>query len=269
VNGVAGGGSIVGGIADVQGSTDGKGEIALYNPTNQSTTVNLTIYRGDNTSTSQTVTLLARQRASVAIGQGLELNLTEGQSASVMYNSGTVAIAAQYTWIPPAGRNVASNSRVDGAATMFRTNHSSGIVFAGEYNPSLGATGFREVISIYNPFNEFAGFSIAYRFSDGTQIQASSGSSIVARGRAQFDTLSFANVLAKINSGVEFRNYTILVSGGAPRPADQDGFTPGIVTLFRDDTRQSRTVLSSGDQIRVLTQLSAPDTIGSAPPAAG
>jgi len=266
VNGTPGGGAIVGGIAQVLGSTDGKGEISLYNPTSQSTTVNLTIYKGDgNAPTSQAVTLLARQRVAVEVGFGL----TDNQAASVMYNSGTVAIAAQYTWIPPAGRNVASDNRVDGAATMFRTNHASGITFAGEYNPSLGNTGFREIISLFNPFNEQVGFSIAYRFSDGTQIQASTGSAIVARGRAQFDTLSFANVVSKINSGAEFRNYTILVSGSSPRPTAQDGFTPGIVSLFRDDTRQSRTILSNGDQIRILTQLSAPDIIGSAPGATG
>jgi cyclophilin family peptidyl-prolyl cis-trans isomerase len=266
VNGTPGGGAIVGGIAQVLGSTDGKGEISLYNPTSQSTTVNLTIYRGDgNGPTSQAVTVLARQRVAVDVGFGL----TDNQAASVMYNSGSVAIAAQYTWIPPANRNVASNNRVDGAATMFRTNHASGVVLAGEFNPTLGNTGFRETISLFNPFNEQIGFSIAYRFTDGTQIQASTGSAIVARGRAQFDTLSFANVVSKINSAAEFRNYTILVSGGSPRPTAQDGFTPGIVSLFRDDTRQSRTILSNGDQIRILTQLSAPDIIGSAPGATG
>mgnify|MGYP003860830805 CR=1 FL=1 len=264
VNGFAGGGAIVGGIAQVLGSTDGKGEVALYNPTATSTSVNLTIYRNDGTSTNQSVTLLARSRASVDVGFGL----SDGQPATVLYNSGTVPIAAQYTWIPTANRNVASDSRVDGASTMFDTNIASGTIFAGTFDPTNGTNGFRETVSIFNPFSsDTTNVRVEYLFSDGVRIVASSAA-ILPRTRVEISTQNQQQVLTKIGSGAQFRSYSIIVSG-LSAPTGVEGVTPGLVGFFRDDTRLARTVLSNGSAINTLLQLSSPDTIGAAPGTSG
>lgn len=266
VNGVAGAGAIIGGIGSVVGSTDSRADISLYNTTATSTSVTLTAYKNDGSTSTQTITLPARSRASVDVNA---FGLTDGQGATVLYNSGTVAIAAQYTSIPQANRNLATSDKNDGVATMFHTGIASEIRFAGTYNPTIADTstnppGYRETISIFNPFeSDTLGIRVQYAFSDGTIIEATNAP-LVARRRAEISTLNLPAVLAKINSGSAFRHYEIIVTG-TTTPTGASGTTPGLVSYFREDRRTGQSVMTDGTENSQLLPLSSPLLIGSAP----
>lgn len=270
VNGIAGGGAIVGGIGQVIGSTDNRGDISLYNPTATSTSVTLTAYKNDGSTSTQSITLPARSRASVGVNA---FTLNDGQAATVLYNSGTVAIAAQYTSIPEANRNLATTIKNDGVATMFQTGIAGEIRFAGTYNPTIAEVatnppGYRETISIFNPFaSDSLGIRVQYAFSDGTIIEAANAP-LLARQRVEISTLNQSAVLAKISSGAAFRHYEIIVTGTIT-PTGASGTTPGLVSYFRDDRRLGQSVMTDGTENSQLLPLSSPLLIGSAPNGTG
>lgn len=245
VNGIPGGGSTEGALSRIQRVSDDRGEISLYNPTNSSTTVRLYAFRDDGTSTTQDVVLLANSRSSIAVDFGL----SDGASVAVQYDAGSVPVGLQYTNIPaPTLRGQFIVNKSDGAATMFSRNIGSTVAFPeGAFDAATGSGGqFRENVSIFNPYLEGTlAYTITYVFSDGTQLVGSTGT-LAGKNRIDVNTASLTNIVSKIDSGTQFRNYAIVVSGVVSRPSQADLATPGLVTLTREDSRLGRAIITGG-----------------------
>jgi cyclophilin family peptidyl-prolyl cis-trans isomerase len=246
VNGIPGGGSTEGAIARVQRVSDDRGEISLYNPTTSSTNVTLSAYRNDGTRITQSVSLLANSRSSINVDFGL----FDGQVAAVQFDSGSVPIGVQYSLLPaPTLRGQFIVNKSDNAATSFSRGIGGPTIFAeGAFATSTASGGqFRENLSIFNPFNAATlTYTVTYVFSDGTQLVGATGS-LAAKNRVDVNTPDLTSVVAKINSGAQFRNYAIVVTGTAVQGGSApDIVTPGLVSLTREDTRLGQAILTSG-----------------------
>lgn len=108
----------------------------------------------------------------------------------------------------------------------------------GWYNPSITPAGtIDEVVSIFNPFTRLDGeiiYQVAFRFVDNTQIfvPASIGT-LAPQRRVDVRTRDIPEVMAKINSDVRFRAYSIEVFGLAFTTAiNVDGLVAQVTRVW-------------------------------------
>jgi peptidyl-prolyl cis-trans isomerase A (cyclophilin A) len=245
VTGFAGGGATIGAIARAQKFADQRSEISFYNSSTTSTSVTLRIQRTDGTVVSSSTLVLAGSR----VGVPVDFTLLDDESVTIVYDSGVTPIAAQYSVLPITGRNAAGNP-ADGASTMFAPVGGVSATFAeGGFDPSIAGPGFAETVSIYNPMADGSlDFTVRYNFSDGDSLIGATGT-LVNRRRADVQTTSLTNVLAKINSGTQFRTYAIVVTGLVRPTAGAQFDFAGIVALTRDDARTQGTGVPFGRSI--------------------
>lgn len=158
---------------------------------------------------------------SVPAGGRVEVNLgTAGIPATELFglrfSATTSTVVLQYTALDITNRNQPGAPAADGYATTFTNRVPAYAFFADAGMPSGSAS---EVISIYNPFDgsaqggEFS-FRLRYHFSDGVTLDTSIFTP-TTRGRFDVATADLTNIMNKINSGDQFRRYSISVLGAA------------------------------------------------------
>ncbi len=242
VNGSAGGGSTVGSVSRVVRPASGNGvsELSIYNSGASAATVNI-LYSGPTPLGATTVTVQPNTRVTVPLDQG-----PTDTSVSVLYDSGLNPVTVQYTSLPEVFFPTPGlpSFRVDGFANQFARSVPTVATFPqGLFESSSNAGASTEVLSIFNPLQSVAmTYTVAYRFSDGTSITAATGT-LNARNAIDITTQQLSSVVAKINSGANFRHYAIVVTGSTDLGSGASAFA-GITNLTRVDTRTAKAVMS-------------------------
>lgn len=176
--------------------------------------------------------------------------LPRDQEFSISYElqSGVGSFAATYV----ATRNG------DTVSTPFSGLLTPEAYFAdGFLNPSLtGADAMDETVSLFNPFTRADAtlfYNVFYQFSDGTVITIPTGGSgvgtLAPRARVDIRTQNLSTVVAKINSGAQFRNYSIRVVSVAFSPAfSEPGMPSGLIvaSIARSWPRNTSAIMSLG-----------------------
>lgn len=249
--GLAGGGAREGGLADAVLRTNFTSVLSVSNPTAQLASVTFSFWRTGRPLNEAPITRLQ----SVAAGSRLDyvltaadLGITLGESFTVTYTSGTVNLAVQYTSFDTVGRNQSGTKKADGVATMLAARVAPTTYFSdGQIDPTRTDGSQTEQISIFNPFSDASQvftYTIRYYFSDGTSIDAFSGT-LGTNARVTHMTQSSTAVRNKASSNGAFRNYAIAVLASA-----NDGQTTttvsGIVQLTRTDSTLGRSVTTTG-----------------------
>jgi peptidyl-prolyl cis-trans isomerase A (cyclophilin A) len=217
VIGVSGGGSASGALAEVFGSNTSSDTISILNPGTTAAAVTLRFWRTTRTTGGDPIQrfelIPAQSRFDFTIDFGL-LGISSGERVAVTYSAGSTPIAAQYTSFLTANRNQAGTIG-DGVATTFTTRLGNQTFFAdGRMDPARAQSTQLETISIYSPFSNAAttqSYTIRYHFSDGTTIDAFTGS-LTANAVLRFTSGDSAQVRSKVSSGAQFQNYGISVT---------------------------------------------------------
>jgi len=236
MQGAPGGGGIAGAIAlATRNETTGLSEVTLYNGSSNSTTVTLTGWRSDGTSSNRSVLLLANS----VVTSNVDFGLSTGDIVAITYTSGTVPVTAAYTHVRPNG---------DVQGEQFRNRLPALAVFAeGANEPDSTAAPIgtvQERVSIFNPFEASPlDYTVNYVFGDGTVIAGATGT-LAARNRVNVLTTDLSAVMAKIGSGTQFRHYAIVVSGSANAGGALN--TPGVVAYERIDNRPALAIMNVG-----------------------
>lgn len=258
VNGSVGGGSTVGSISRVVRPASGAAELSIYNSGTSTANVSI-LYSGLTPLGATSVSVLPGTRATVPLNQGP----TE-TPVSVIYDAGLNPVTVQYTNVPEVFFPTPGlpSFRVDGFANQFASSVPTIATFAQGLFESSTATGTStEVLSIFNPLQSIAmTYTVTYRFTDGTAIVGASGT-LNGRNSVDVTTQGLTNVLAKINSGANFRNYAIIVTGSANLTSGTSAFA-GIANLTRVDTRTAKAVMSGPFVNGIALALTSTDVVG-------
>ena len=115
----------------------------------------------------------------------------------------------------PVAATYVSEHNGDTMSTPFTTASKNELHFADGYlNPPFAGVNQWDIYSLFNPYNPAAGvtfnYLVRFRFSDGQQINATSGV-LGSLRRLDFQAQQFPLVLAKINSGAQFRSYSVTI----------------------------------------------------------
>ncbi|HLP82976.1 MAG TPA: peptidylprolyl isomerase, partial [Phycisphaerales bacterium] len=255
VNGSAGGGSSVGSISRVVRPSTGVSELSFYNSGNTTANVNI-LYTGLTPLGATSVSVLPNTRVTVALDQG-----PTDTPVSVLFDAGLTPVTAQYTSLPEVFFPTPGlpSFRVDGFANQFASSVPTIATFAqGLFETSSNSGTSTEVVSIFNPLQSIAmTYTVTYRFSDGTSITGATGT-LNGRNAIDITTQGLSNVVTKINSGANFRNYAVIVTGSANLTGGTSAFA-GITNLTRVDTRTAKAVMSGPFVNGVALALSSTD----------
>jgi len=249
VMGLAGGGATAGGLADAVVQAGYTTAVSILNPNPTAATVTLNFWRtGQTTPTTTLVSVLGNRRTDFLIDENTAGAPPAGERFTITYSSGTANVAVQYTSVDEVGRNQSGTKRSDGVSTMFSTRIAPVVHFTdGADIPSITNGSYTETISIFSPYTQAGAtmsYTIRYNFSDGTSINAFTGT-LASSGRAVFTTQSNATVRNKIQSGNQFRNYSISVIATGTS-GSTNTTTAGLVQLTRTDTTNGRSITTDG-----------------------
>ncbi|GJQ29039.1 MAG: hypothetical protein HBSAPP03_09230 [Phycisphaerae bacterium] len=251
VMGLPGGGAAKGGAADVVVRTNFTSTLSIFNPGNTVASVTLNFWRTGRISTDPPISRLQSVNPQARVDFDLAaaaLGIPLGESFSVTYTSSSASVSIQYTSFDNVGRNLSGTKKADGVASMLAARVAPTAYFTdGLIDPTRTDGSQTERISIFNPFAD-AGqtftYTIRYYFSDGTSIDAFSGT-LGANARVDHTTQSSSAVRNKASSNGAFRNYAIAVLASA-----NDGETTttvsGIVQLTRIDTTTGLSITTTG-----------------------
>jgi len=250
VMGLAGGGTITGGLSDAVIQSNFTNVLSISNPGSTVAAVTMRFWRTGRLSTedpiTQTTVVFANSRQDFVLSPALGIPV--GEHFSVTYTSGAANIALQYTSVDDVGRNQSGTKKADGVSTMLSARVAPEVHFTdGQIDPSRTDGTQVEEISIFNPFANSANaftYTVRYTFSDGTTIDGFAGA-LGTNGRVDLRTRDSTTAMTKIGSGNEFRRYTISVIG---RATTGSTITPaaGLVQFTRTDTAQGRSITSTG-----------------------
>jgi cyclophilin family peptidyl-prolyl cis-trans isomerase len=124
---------------------------------------------------------------------------------------GTTKVAGSYSSVYGGGNSLF-------VRTAFQVLSTQKVYFAGGALNPTDSTG-QEIISLYNPYssdaNTTVSYTIRFHFLDSPQqevISPTDGTgTIAANGRVDISVRSFSDVIARINSGANFRRYAISI----------------------------------------------------------
>jgi cyclophilin family peptidyl-prolyl cis-trans isomerase len=252
IMGMPDGGAATGGIAGAVIQTGFTNTLSIFNPGSTAAVVNFSFWRSSRAPSADPITatriIFAGGREDFAL-DAATLGIPVGEVFSVSYASGSTPIAIQWTSIDDNGRGLPVSGAVrDGVATMLAAFVAPAVHFTdGAFDVNRTDGSMVERISIFNPFSDSAAtfsYSVRYTFSDGTVINAFSGT-LTTNGRVDLLTADSSAVRSKIGSATAFRRYTISVSGQGARGSD---ITPaaGLVQFTRTDSTLGRSLTSTG-----------------------
>lgn len=249
--GAPGGGAAAGGLAEAVIQTGHTNVVSIANFNSTAAVVTMQFWRASRGPSEEPIVrveiVFAGGRSDYALTTA-NLGIPVGERFTITYTSGSANIALQYTSVDDGGRNQSGTKRADGVATAFVTRLAPVTFFTdGFHDPTRTDGSLSETISIYSPFADGSSaftYTVRYHFSDGTSIDAFSGS-ITSRQRVIHATESSTAVRNKAGQSTAFRNYTISVIaqgvvGSTTTP------TSGLVQLTRVDTGLGRSIASTG-----------------------
>ncbi|MDX2130881.1 MAG: peptidylprolyl isomerase [Planctomycetota bacterium] len=249
--GQPGGGSTVGGLAEAVVRENFTNVLSIANFGSTVAIVTLNFWRDSRLPTedpiSRTEIVFAGGREDFALTTA-DLGIPAGEQFTVTYSSGSANIAVQYTSVDNVGRNQSGSKRADGVSTMFVSRLAPVTFFSdGQMDPTRTDSSETETISIFNPFADDANvfsYTVRYHFSDGTSIDAFSGT-LTSRDRVTLTTQSSSAVRNKAGQNTAFRSYTVSVLAQAVNGSTTN-VTSGLVQLTRTDTSTGRSITSTG-----------------------
>lgn len=229
--------------------------LSVLNPTNVSGVITFNFTRSDGSIVTNGYNVGAGIRMDIDVAS---LGITAGEHIAARWTS-PIAMHVQYTSIDTTARYQPGTVKADGASAMATSvvGTSAFIASAGLIDPARAGTSLFESVRVYNPFVAGASdgpFSVSLRFhfSDGVTID-SSPLSPAALGFATFNTHEISAVMTKINSGTEFRNYSISVIG-----TSDAGSIAGIAEYTRRDTQSGAWVSATASASGILWNLMDP-----------
>ncbi len=277
VVGMPGGGTISGALAGVEVNTGFANLLSISNAGNTAAVVTIRLWSDTRLPTEDPITrsqiVLAGQRADFVIDPIL-LGITPGSRMSVTYTSGSAPVAVQYTNFAEAGRNAAAGAaKQDGYATMFATRLAERSIFSDVFlDPTrAGSANQQNVLAIFNPYATTAAvltYNVQFLFSDGTVIDGATGT-LDGNERTSIAIGSITDVVNKVNTGEQFRRFSIVVSGTvedlSPPPGDgpeggsfYSQTTSGLVSLMRLDTVLGRGIATGPNVTSFVLSLTDP-----------
>ncbi|MDX2148566.1 MAG: peptidylprolyl isomerase [Planctomycetota bacterium] len=254
--GIAGAARPVGFLPEVQRIPGFNTSISLFNNTEVTSVVTLSFIRPGQPTVDRVQVVFPQSRAEVSLETpGLGVNVGEVYAVRYQTNQIDAPITAGVVSLQFSGRNQPGTPSADGLSTVFssRVGSSTLLTGGGIADPARFGSTLSETVSVFNPFTTGANggtfsFNLRYHFNDGTTIDSqtfnpSPLTSTVVR------TQDIAAVLAKINSGTQFRNYSISVVGSA---TGVTGAIGGIAQLTLVDTAIGRAFTTLGTPLGTL-----------------
>lgn len=261
VMGLPGGGATAGGIAGVTVSGDlgnPTSTLSIFNPGTTAAVVSLRLWRTSRLPSEDPIPvtriIFSGGREDYVLDSAT-LGIPAGEQFTVTYDSGSAAIAVQWTSFNAVGRGQAGGSTMgDGVATLLTSRIAPTVHFTdGYFEPNRSDGSLVERISLFNPFADSMwsyDYTVRYSFSDGTTIDAFTGS-LTTHGRIDLLTSSNSTLMNKIGSADQFRHYTISVTGVATQGGTNFGLpstvtSAPLVVFTRTDNNLGRSVASTG-----------------------
>lgn len=255
--GVAGNGSVRGGLADLAIKSGHTDVISFAN--NNSTVANLTVtyIRGGNAQPiTRTYQVAGRSRLDISL-EASQLGLNVGDRFSVFYDS-SQAVAAQYVNVNEAQRHQSSTTR-SGLTRAFATGLAAETRIAGALLDTTRTDGVAtQRLVIFNPLAQ-AGATLAYNirfhFADGSVIEQPTAS-VGPNGRVEMDLNAIPALRSKVQSSAQFRAFAISVTGTTENLTGGNITTGGLVSLTRYDANSGRTTVITGSPMGAITPFS-------------
>lgn len=249
--GAPAGGATEGVLPDAVAEATNTNTLSIYNPGSTVAVVTLSFWRASRLPSEDpsTVTriIFAGGREDYALSSGA-LGIPAGERFSVSYASGSANIGVQWTSVDDTSRGLpVGQIRTDGISTLLATRVAP-IAHFGDGNFDVNRTdgSMVERISLFNPFadsNSTYAYTVTYTFSDGTAIDAFTGS-LSTNQRVDLLTGDSTPVRNKIGSNAAFRHYSVTVRGTGTQGSTT---TSAVLAQFtRTDTTQGRSVSSLG-----------------------
>lgn len=243
-NGFTSAGTFSGGLADgilagARIGPAGPSYVSFVNDGNSGALVTLTFVQTDGTKTSAVLPVPARGRAFYNLRK---TGIAEGENFTILYHSPLLPVAGEYI----------STLNGDTVSTPFSTYGASQSIFAGGgYDPNDPDQS--EIISLYNPYlTKEITVSITFNFADD-KIQTPASFQLAAGTRMDVSVASLNAIVAKINSGAQFRNYSIIVNVSLT-PGGGTGGSIGAAGVVAQLTRFGLTsAMTSGPGLYQLT----------------
>lgn len=142
---------------------------------------------------------------------------------------------------------------------------SNGVHYFGDgfIDPALAGTSYAEIISVFNPYTDSRvtfSFGLKFLFSDGSVVNVP-GSTLAPLGRADIRPQLLPSVMSKVNSGPQFRFYSVVV--GTTQLVNGNRFDgAGVSQLTRIHSqaswRQTLTTLPMIDPNKAVIYMDAP-----------
>lgn len=264
--GQPGGGATTAALGGVEFLTNFASQLSIFNPNLTPAVVTLNFWRTSRTDGAPPITkvevLLAQRRKDFDLSTLLGDGVAAGEKVSVTYTSGSAAIALSYTSVDSVGRGTSTTKRADGVHTAFQTRTGNTVFFADGLNdPTRNDATQDETLALFNPFSQSGityNYTVSILFSDSTELAIASGS-LIPNGRLTIDLDGNAQIRAKANTGTQFRNYAIVVSGIASG-GSLSGATAmaPVAALVRRDTVTGASIASLPTIGGGLTSLGSP-----------
>lgn len=204
-NGFTSTGMLNGGLSDgvVAGAmigAAGSAYVSFVNDSDSGASVTLSFVRTGHAVTTTVLPVPGRGRAFLNLRKP-ELGLPVGEQFTILFHSPLVDVAGEYV----------ATLNGDTASTAFAEYGSSQSIFAdGRYDPSNADES--EILSLYNPYvSKTVSVSITFNFADD-KIQTPTTFDLAPQSRLDISTASLSAIVAKINSGAQFKNYSIIVN---------------------------------------------------------
>jgi cyclophilin family peptidyl-prolyl cis-trans isomerase len=255
--GVAGGGSVRGGLADLAIKSGHTDVISFANDTSTAANVTLTFVRGgNNAAITRTYQVAGRSRLDISL-EATQLGMSVGDRFSVFYDSDR-ALAGQYVQVNEAQRHQSSTTR-SGFARPFATGLAAETRIAGAILDTTRTDGTTtQRLVIFNPFAQTGStlaYNIKFHFADGSVIEQPTAN-LGPSGRIEIDLNSIPTLKSKVQSSAQFRAFAISVTGTTQDLPGGDLTTGGLVSLTRYDANSGRSVVINGSAMGAITPFS-------------
>lgn len=255
--GVAGGGSVRGGLADLAIKSGHTDVISFANDTSTAANVTLTFVRGgNNAAITRTYQVAGRSRLDISL-EATQLGMSVGDRFSVFYDSDR-ALAGQYVQVNEAQRHQSSTTR-SGFARPFATGLAAETRIAGAILDTTRTDGTTtQRLVIFNPFAQTGStlaYNIKFHFADGSVIEQPTAN-LGPSGRIEIDLNAIPTLRSKVQSSAQFRAFAISVTGTTQNLPGGDLTTGGLVSLTRYDANSGRSVVINGSAMGAITPFS-------------
>lgn len=242
--GVPFGGSIEGIVGGVTRTATSSLTLAAFNSGPNAAVISLQAFRTSGailTAVPAAFIMAAQSRAQVNLATVFP-SIPVGESFTLRYTStGPVALGAFF---------LDSSAAVEEATlTPVSTLTSDVLAFADGFTTVAGSVSSRETLTVFNPYaGRTMQANIAYVFSDGFVVTETVV--LAELGGASFATESNTDVLAKVNSGSQFRNYSIIVRGSFVGDEELPlAVVAGLTRLDNRDTGSLDQVIAYGPSL--------------------